>query len=1342
MKLDGDVGVSCFVACEAVWEDVSGVYALSISLFLPHLPLIPQSQQKKMCSLEFKGLLGDVGVEFGGVVGGRPQIALDADDVHQELGTAIDRALEAEDMLLGAYTAPVFQSCDALSDPANAFAPHRVAWPTAVRENTLLSGPDPQRDAECNYRFSVTLDPDASTGDAVTVECDTAGLASFSLDGTPEDLFWSKKEALFGGAGGEGEELLEAMEKDTKGLTPPGWSAPLLVDVSRDAPLCGAAVGQEKVEEETTSTMRNATKYFTKQVDEAQLVAEGKMSAVAQAKRNEANKTKPHQINTASALKDACDAEVDSFNYDLLECTDNDGASVPHRSDWVNTTLLDVSEFSSIVPHPAVSYPFELDGFQKQAIARLEMNENVFVAAHTSAGKTVVAEYAIGLAKSRGTRVLYTSPIKTLSNQKYRDFKQKFGDDVGILTGDVQLNATASCLVMTTEILRSALYQRHNAAMSSITGLADTHRADMLNDVEYVIFDEVHYVNDANRGYVWEEVIILLPKTVKLVMLSATVPNIHVFADWVGRTRQARVNVVSTLKRPVPLQHAILCNDKEFPLVEGKRFLGEGLKAFAVQAQLAGAHAGKFNSMDARMKNEAREWRNMIRYLSKKQRLPMIVFTFSKQRIDFLSEHISTMNFTSKKEKAAIEAFLRQGMARLKGSDKSIPQVQKIFRLLRNGVAVHHAGLMPIIKEVVEQLFCQGFIRVLFATETFAMGVNAPARSVIFADSHKFDGSTNGKRVLQPGEYTQMAGRAGRRGLDTVGYVYIYGTVHARNSAGSGFVGNIPPEHTLKTMMTGQPVELVSKFRLTNAMVLNCLMSTAWANVNGEATQDTASVSFISHLLRNSFAEARANKYYPVYKALQKKYEDEATLCTEKMALARGEHCERLMDIYLAVRDFVHCSRSLAGTLVIDTKEAQKHLPFGTVVVVETAPMSFALGYVLRMHKVDEMNCFILTHNEDDETFVDTTGRAYDVSRVLVPRALSDASCGEIVEVTMKRNKIIAVLDQKHNVATAAVAAANATSSVDARRAAPPMMQLKKDDDDDFFSGKKGKGKKDTKKPAAAAAPLPARPAAPSGPSLPPPSLINDKAKQKEMAEQLRTILDAGINVKDDVVRMRQGTLEGIDLEAGFVECAEAVEDFGAINGEDMRLAHERFNAEKRSSIYANMSSDDSLFLMPEFKGRLHILEVLGMVQPANYGAEVDAYDVLPKGRCASVFASMDAVLATEVLYDGVFDDLTPAEIAAALSCFMYVFFFEISVIFAFFAFFAEFGQKSKPSTLPYPILPTPHSCNERVYDGDEVELPAELLPMKERLLAIESGLEQLSEGWYGFCWLFSSILV
>ena len=1256
-----------------------------------------------MCSLQFKGVLGDVGFEFGNATGGKPPVLLDAADMRQELGTSVERDTDGDDLLLGTHANPLLAGCPILAAKGCGFSTQRVAWPLAYPEKEMLLAPASGRDVHCGFSTSLTVDEDSPA--YAEVACRTAEEATWYLDGAFEDDFWAAEERLHGaGEGGlSGEDMLRAMECDAAGLTPPGWSAPLLVSTDGEVPLCGAAAGDvtggAEPEEGSaaagaaavaSSTLRHAKqKYFTKAADVAQLVAEGKM-APARARA-------PAPVARVAA-DDALDKEIAEFDMSALGGGGGGEAEKEEvRREWSSTALLDVSEFAELVPQPAVTWPFELDGFQKQAVARIERNENVFVAAHTSAGKTVAAEYAIGLALQRGTRVLYTSPIKTLSNQKYRDFKERFGDDVGILTGDVQINPGASCLVMTTEILRSALYQQYNSVMGGITGMESSGRGDILDDVEYVIFDEVHYVNDQSRGYVWEEVIILLPKTVRLVMLSATVPNHIEFADWVGRTRQSIVHVLSTYKRPVPLEYAILAGDKEFNLVrQGEReFRAAGYKQYVQHVQVkagtggsGGGKGGRFLGREARMRNEAREWRAMIRHLAKRERLPLIVFAFSKARIDDLSDHLGSMNFTSKGEKAAIEAFLRNAMKRLKGNDRSIPQVQKVFRLLKNGLAVHHAGLMPIIKEVVEDLFCKGFIRVLFATETFAMGVNAPARCVIFADTHKFDGAAAGKRPLQPGEFTQMAGRAGRRGKDTVGYVYLYATASGSGgaagsaAAGSTFVGNMPGEAVLQKMLTGKPVQLTSKFRLTYSMVLNALMSQTHGrrgsfgsgvgheNHGGEVTSSSA---FISHLLRHSFAESKLNKYFPVYKALQAQYEA-ATLCVkEEMDKLTEGAADRMLDVYETACDLAHGSRVLVARQVTEMKAATALLHAGRVVVVEIAPMAFTVGFVVKMQGVQDMGCVVLLLDEDtgDDGEPCADARGYDAAALLVPSAALQAR-GRALYIDINRNKIIAVLEKTVG------GGGGGEGSVDARRvgaaaaaAAPPQFQQmkKKDDGDSFFGGGKKKGKDDKKggmlpmpmmpKPAAAAGAGAAAAQGAAGAAVL--ALLNNREKLLEFGEaQLKAVLKDGFDAEKDVAWGAVATPEAAETRAAVREDAARLFECGTVHGEDMALAHRRSASARKAAVYARLASDDALYLMPEFKGRLSTLAALGMVESSAQGGggEVcvtDVYTVLPKGQCASIIASMDSVIATELIFEGFFDDLTPQQVAAALSCFVYV---------------------------------------------------------------------------------------
>lgn len=501
----------------------------------------------------------------------------------------------------------------------------------------------------------------------------------------------------------------------------------------------------------------------------------------------------------------------------------------------------EITNFHELVPDMARTWPFELDTFQKEAIYHLESGDSVFVAAHTSAGKTVVAEYAIALAAKHMTKAVYTSPIKALSNQKFRDFRQEF-DDVGILTGDVQINAEASCLIMTTEILRSMLYRG----------------ADLLRDVEFVIFDEVHYVNDLERGVVWEEVIIMLPEQVTLILLSATVPNTYEFASWVGRTKKKNIYVISTPKRPVPLEHYLWADKAMHMIVDAnKKFLDKGWKeantALSGRDKVAPPKAientcnqrGGANNRGGRGQgqrggppqrgrgqpqrgggNIARTgrgggrttaaqdrnvWVHLVQHLKKQNLLPACIFVFSKKRCEENADALSNLDFCTAAEKSAIHMIIERSLARLKPEDRILPQIRRLRELLARGIAVHHGGLLPIVKEMVEILFAKTLVKVLFATETFAMGLNLPTRTVVFSGFRKHDGRSF--RDLLPGEYTQMAGRAGRRGLDPVGSVIIVcsGTEEA------------PPAATLRQMILGNPTKLRSQFRLTYNMILNLL---------------------------------------------------------------------------------------------------------------------------------------------------------------------------------------------------------------------------------------------------------------------------------------------------------------------------------------------------------------------------------------------------------------------------------------------------------------------------------------------------------------------------------------
>jgi ATP-dependent RNA helicase DOB1 len=417
---------------------------------------------------------------------------------------------------------------------------------------------------------------------------------------------------------------------------------------------------------------------------------------------------------------------------------------------------------------PARTWPFELDPFQKVSIASIERGESVLVSAHTSAGKTVVAEYAIAQSLKNNQRVIYTSPIKALSNQKYREFAQEFGD-VGLMTGDVTINPTATCLVMTTEILRSMLYRG----------------SEIMREVAWVIFDEIHYMRDKIRGVVWEETIILLPDKVRYVFLSATIPNAMQFAEWITKTHQQPCHIVYTDFRPTPLQHYFFPAgadgihlivdekgnfrqdnfDKAMATIEDKK----GADPADIDAKRKGR--GKDKKTNKGGNKEASDIYKIVRMIMIKHYNPVIVFSFSKRECEAYALQMSSMAFNDESEKAMVTKVFNSAIEMLSEEDKQLPQIQHILPLLRRGIGVHHSGLLPILKETIEILFQENLIKVLFATETFSIGLNMPAKTVVFTSVRKFDGVA--PRYLTPSEFVQMSGRAGRRGLDDRGIVIM-----------------------------------------------------------------------------------------------------------------------------------------------------------------------------------------------------------------------------------------------------------------------------------------------------------------------------------------------------------------------------------------------------------------------------------------------------------------------------------------------------------------------------------------------------------------------------------------
>lgn len=474
-----------------------------------------------------------------------------------------------------------------------------------------------------------------------------------------------------------------------------------------------------------------------------------------------------------------------------------------HRVETVEACLHEVAippeaEFVPLKPmteKPAKEYPFILDPFQKEALLCLENNQSVLVSAHTSAGKTVVAVYAIAMSLRDKQRVIYTSPIKALSNQKYRELYEEF-QDVGLMTGDVTINPTASCLVMTTEILRSMLYRG----------------SEIMREVGWVIFDEIHYMRDKERGVVWEETIILLPDNVHYVFLSATIPNARQFAEWICHLHHQPCHVVYTDYRPTPLQHYIFpagSNGIYMVVDENGEFREENFStAMSVLRDAGEAAKGDQRGRRGGFKAAESNCFNIVKMIMERNFAPVIVFSFSKKDCEAYALQMSKLNFNSEEEKALVDEVFNNAIDNLSDDDKKLPQVEHVLPLLRKGIGVHHSGLLPLLKETIEILFSEGLIKALFATETFSMGLNMPARTVLFTSARKFDGKDF--RWVTSGEYIQMSGRAGRRGIDDRGIVILMVDEKISPSVG-------------KQIVKGQADPLNSAFHLTYNMVLNLL---------------------------------------------------------------------------------------------------------------------------------------------------------------------------------------------------------------------------------------------------------------------------------------------------------------------------------------------------------------------------------------------------------------------------------------------------------------------------------------------------------------------------------------
>lgn len=420
------------------------------------------------------------------------------------------------------------------------------------------------------------------------------------------------------------------------------------------------------------------------------------------------------------------------------------------------------------------------DPFQQKAIDYIKEDHSVIVSAPTGAGKTMIAEYVITDCLARNKKVLYTAPIKALSNQKFRDFQEVFPDKVGILTGDVSINPTAAVLIMTTEIFRNKVLEESKS----------------LESYSWIIFDEIHYLDDYERGTVWEESLIFLPKHMKLLALSATIPNINEFSEWIKKIHKRPLKIVKEEKRPVPLHFSYQCQGKIINSL--KEFKNLGLRKEYLRHRFRGRPRQHVHLIPNRPTS-------LIKHLFETDKLPCIYFVFGRRRCEYLAEEMREFNFLSEEEKEKIGTLYRELCERfdlLKEKSAAL-----LLPLVKKGIAYHHAGMLPTLKEVVERLFTSRLIRVIFTTETFALGINMPARTVVFDELRKFYGRF--RSILKTRDFYQMAGRAGRRGIDKEGFVY----------------SRINPHYVsvedLNKIIYGTPEEIRSRFNASYATILN-----------------------------------------------------------------------------------------------------------------------------------------------------------------------------------------------------------------------------------------------------------------------------------------------------------------------------------------------------------------------------------------------------------------------------------------------------------------------------------------------------------------------------------------
>ena len=819
----------------------------------------------------------------------------------------------------------------------------------------------------------------------------------------------------------------------------------------------------------------------------------------------------------------------------------------------------------------ARTYPFTLDPFQDTAISCIDREESVLVSAHTSAGKTVVAEYAIAQSLKDHQRVIYTSPIKALSNQKYRELQAEFGD-VGLMTGDVTINPDAGCLVMTTEILRSMLYRG----------------SEIMREVGWVIFDEVHYMRDKNRGVVWEETIILLPDNVHHVFLSATIPNAMEFAEWICKIHNQPCHIVYTDFRPTPLQHYLFPTGGEgIHLVVDEKGTFKEQNFQKAMSSISNGMGDDSGSIDSRkggkswkggVKDGKSDIYKIVKMIWVKKYNPVIVFSFSKRDCEALAMKMSKLDFNTDEERSMLTKIYDNAIQMLPEDDRELPQIKHILPLLKRGIGIHHSGLLPILKEIIEILFQEGFLKVLFATETFSIGLNMPAKTVVFTSVRKWDGI--GFRWVSGGEYIQMSGRAGRRGLDDRGIVIM-------------MIDEKMEPQIAKGMVKGVADRLDSAFHLGYNMILNLL------RVEGVSPE---------FMLQNSFFHFQNIVAVPL---LEKKIDE-----------MKDEIDTIEIEDYDTVKEYYDIKQQMLGykedcrKIITHPSNILPHLKSGRMIRVSVAGQDYGWGIVISYSKFENrrVNGSIQSVTDHDsyivKVFVNTMFADAPVKLIkqfdtnlplgIRPARKGEESITEIIPITL-----------------------NSIQNISSCRSILP---------------------KD----------------------------LNSKQSRKTLKKALKEIVKRhpdGLPILDPIKKMKIEDDDFAMLLKKISILETKLETSPLFHSSKLNELYEKYA--KKAELEENIKKTElkiaavqSNIQLDDLKRRKRVLRRLGFI------SQDDIVDL--KGKVACEISTGDELLLTELIFNGIFTDLTPSQCASLLSCFV-------------------FQERSKETRKPNPLLDEPY---------------------------------------------------